>query len=246
MSSLRLWLGCIACAAGLCHAETPGAGRLPLKQGARILFQGDSITDGARGRNLADQNHVMGHGYAFLIAADLGGHHPQLALDFQNRGVSGNTVDDLARRWPADTLALKPDVLSVLVGVNDAGSAWRDKKPFDAAAFERTYDRLLTEVRAANPDVKLVLCEPFIGPAREGAADWDVRVAAVAEAREVVARLAAKHRAPLVRFQQLFDDLTKEAPLSYWIWDGVHPTYRGHQRMADEWLRVVRAAWPAS
>ena len=214
----------------------------PFTVGQRILFQGDSITDGNRGRN-ADPNHILGHGYVFLIAADLGGHRPELKLDFVNRGVSGNTVEDLSRRWKADMLDLNPDVLSVLIGVNDAGAAWRERKPFDVAAFERTYDRLLTEARAANPALRIVLCETFIGPTRAGTTNWSARVEAVLAARPAVARLAAKFNAPLVKFQDRFDQATAQAPLEYWIWDAVHPTYRGHQLMADEWLRVVRSAW---
>src|SRR3954452_2717051 len=86
--------------------------------GARILFQGDSITDGNRGRN-ADPNHILGHGYVFLIAARHGAAFPAARLDFVNRGVSGNTVLDLEKRWPKDAIDLKPDLLSILVGVND-------------------------------------------------------------------------------------------------------------------------------
>src|SRR3954463_6527239 len=86
--------------------------------GARILFQGDSITDGNRGRN-ADPNHILGHGYVFLIAARHGAEFPAKKLDFINRGVSGDTVSDLERRWQKDALDLKPDILSILIGVND-------------------------------------------------------------------------------------------------------------------------------
>ena len=84
--------------------------------GARILFQGDSITDGNRGRN-ADPNHILGHGYAFIIAAKYGAAFAALNLDFMNRGVSGNTVLALQKRWAKDTIELKPDVLSILVGI---------------------------------------------------------------------------------------------------------------------------------
>ena len=76
--------------------------------GARILFQGDSITDGNRGRN-ADPNHILGHGYAFITAARHGAAFPESKLDFMNRGVSGNTVLELQQRWQKDTLELKPD-----------------------------------------------------------------------------------------------------------------------------------------
>ncbi len=85
-----------------------------------ILFQGDSITDGNRGRS-PDPNHILGHGYVFIIAAKYGAAFPERNLNFMNRGVSGNTVADLAQRWQQDTLDFKPDLLSILIGVNDNG-----------------------------------------------------------------------------------------------------------------------------
>ena len=135
----------------------PAAAPAPLPAfaaGTRILFQGDSITDGNRGRSL-DPNHILGHGYVFITAARHGATFPQLKLEFFNRGVSGNTVLDLEKRWQEDALDLKPDLLSVLVGVNDSGR----KVPLDQ--YEQTYDRLLAQARQANPRLKLVLCEPF-------------------------------------------------------------------------------------
>jgi len=89
-------------------------------ENARILFQGDSITDGNRGRS-ADPNHILGHGYCFIIAAQYGAQFPEKKLTFMNRGISGNTVSNLQARWQKDTLDLKPDVLSILIGVNDNG-----------------------------------------------------------------------------------------------------------------------------
>ena len=197
--------------------------------GARILFQGDSITDGNRGRN-ADPNHILGHGYVFIIAARHGAAFPEAKLDFINRGVSGNTVLDLEKRWQKDTLDLKPDVLSILIGVNDNGRG----VPFDQ--YEQVYDKLLSEAKAANPKLKLVLGEPFVKPA--GKIDEGIR-----KRQEIVARLAQEHGAAIVHFQRVFDEAVKRAPADYWIWDSVHPTYRGHQLMADEWERVVREFW---
>ncbi len=199
---------------------------------ARILFQGDSITDGNRGRT-ADPNHILGHGYAFIIAARHGAAFPESQLDFSNRGISGNTVLDLQQRWQADTLDLKPDVLSILIGVNDPG------RGVGLAQYEQAYDALLSAAKAANPQLKLVLGEPFLKPT--GTVNEDMR-----KRQEIVARLAQKHGAALVRYQQLFDEAVKRAPADYWIWDSVHPTYRGHQLMADEWERTVRAFWPAA
>lgn len=195
---------------------------------SRILFQGDSITDGNRGRN-ADPNHILGHGYVFIIAARHGAAFPEAKLDFINRGVSGNTVRELEKRWPKETLELKPDVLSILIGVNDNG-----RVPLDE--YEKTYDNLLADARAGNPKLKLVLGEPFWNPMTPLNDDQRKR-------QEVVAKLAKKYDAALVRYQRVFDNAAKRAPADYWIWDAVHPTYRGHQLMADEWERVVAEHW---
>ncbi len=196
---------------------------------ARILFQGDSITDGNRGRS-ADPNHILGHGYVFITAARHGAAFPDAKLDFMNRGISGNTVLDFEKRWQKDTLDLKPDLLSILIGVNDHGK----HVPLDQ--YEHVYDTLIEESKAANPKLKLVLCEPFVK--HTGPVDEDI-----VKRQEIVAKLAKKHGAALVQFQHIFDEAFKRAPADYWIWDGVHPTYRGHQLMADEWERVVREFW---
>lgn len=198
--------------------------------GTRVLFQGDSITDGNRGRS-ADPNHILGHGYAFIIAARHGAAFPERKLDFFNRGVSGNTVLDLEKRWPKDTLALKPDLLSVMIGVNDLS------RNVSLEAYEATYDKLLSDARAQNPKLKLVLMEPFVRhpgkPVPEG----------IVARQAIVAKLAQKHGAALVKLQKLFDDAAAKTADDYWVWDSVHPTYRGHQLLADEWERVVREYW---
>jgi lysophospholipase L1-like esterase len=197
--------------------------------GARILFQGDSITDGNRGRN-QDPNHILGHGYAFVIAARHGAAFAEKGLEFLNRGVSGNTVLDLQKRWQTDALDLRPDILSVLIGVNDKGKG----VPFDQ--YEQVYDKLLSDARAANPNLKIVLGEPFLKP--NGQINEDIRTR-----QQIVARLAQKHGAAIVHYQRAMDEAAKRAPADYWVWDSVHPTYRGHQIMADEWERVVRGFW---
>jgi lysophospholipase L1-like esterase len=196
----------------------------------RILFQGDSITDGNRGRS-ADPNHILGHGYAFIIAARHGAGFPERKLDFTNRGVSGNTVLDLEKRWDINTLALKPTLLSIMIGVND------QSRNVPLEAYEATYDKLLTDARAQNPKLKLVLMEPFVRhpgkPIPEG----------IVARQAIVAKLAQKHGAALVKLQKVFDDAAAKTADDYWVWDTVHPTYRGHQLLADEWERVVREYW---
>src|ERR1700743_1528781 len=86
--------------------------------GKTFLFQGDSITDGGRSFD-TDWNHVYGQGYAYLITARINFDYPDRNYKFFNRGISGNTVNDMAARWQKDTLDIKPDVLSILIGIND-------------------------------------------------------------------------------------------------------------------------------
>jgi lysophospholipase L1-like esterase len=116
---------------------------MPLfRPGARVLFQGDSITDGNRGRS-SDPNHILGHGYAFVLAARFGEEFAERRLVFLNRGVSGDTVTNLVRRWKTDTLDLQPDVLSILIGINDLF------RGVGVEEYERSLDALLAETRAA-------------------------------------------------------------------------------------------------
>jgi len=213
--------------------------------GARILFQGDSITDGARGRN-NDPNHVLGHSYAFLVAAKYGSAYPERNLVFFNRGISGNKIPDLAKRWQTDTIDLKPTVVSILIGVNDIWHPMNAGQEVSAEKFEEGYDKLLTETVAALPDAKVILCEPFITPGKATSEKWDVWQAHVKTFQAIVAKLGAKYHAPVVKLQKTFDDACKRAPAEYWVWDGVHPTYAGNQLIADEWVRVAAANWPAT
>jgi lysophospholipase L1-like esterase len=229
------WLALLAgCAA---NRECAKADPMPVfATGSRILFQGDSITDGNRGRNL-DPNHILGHGYQFIIAAKYGAELAGRHLIFLNRGVSGNTVADLAHRWQTDTLDLQPDVLSILIGVNDLGSG------VTAEQYEERYDQLLAATVRALPKVRLVLGEPFGLPVGKKKGIWPAYRAELIERDAIVNRLGAKYHAPVVHYQKMFEDANQRAPADYWIWDGVHPTYSGHQLMADEWARTVRDGW---
>lgn len=207
------------------------------KKDARILFQGDSITDGNRGRS-PDPNHILGHGYQFIIAAKYGAAYADRNLTFINRGISGNTVGDLAKRWQKETIDLKPDVLSILIGVNDTAR----KDPIDE--FERGYDQLLADARKANPEIRLVLCAPFMLPIGHWKADYETWFANIKKRQEIVAKLAQKYHAAYVNFQPVFEAASAKVPAERWLWDGIHPSYSGHQLMADEWERVVREFWP--
>lgn len=204
-----------------------------------FLFQGDSITDGKRGRN-QDPNHIMGHGYAFSIASRVGADFPEKNLTFINRGISGNKVTDLAGRWQEDTLDLKPNVLSILVGVNDSSSVINNKDAVSIEQYKETYTSLLDQTRKQYPDVLFVLCQPFIVPVGKIKENWDAWYADISERQKVVKELAVKYNAVFVPFQDVFNKALNKASADYWIWDGIHPTVAGHELMTREWIKQVR------
>ena len=232
-----LWTYLLPVALG-CAMQVSAADPVPaFRPGTRILFQGDSITALGRGMT-ADPNHILGHSYVFLIAAKYGAMLPERNLVFLNRAIGGNKLADMAARWQPDTLDLKPDLLSILIGINDVGH----DVPFEQ--FEPMYDRILDESIAANPKLRIVLGEPFTLPVGKHKDDWQHWQSEVQKRQQVVAKLAVKYHAALVRYQRVFDEACRRAPADYWIWDAVHPTYSGHQLMADEWVRTVTEFWP--
>jgi lysophospholipase L1-like esterase len=191
-----------------------------------ILFQGDSITDGGRQRDGNDFNHIMGQDYGYIIAAQIGLQFPDRNLNFLNRGIGGNTVKDLAGRWQSDTLNIKPNLLSIMVGIND--SLWGES----VDDYEKIYDKLLSDTIAALPDTKIILGEPFILPVGNFKNNYNDHRDQVKLRQDVVARLADKYHLPLIHFQKAFDDACSLAPADRWSWDGVHPRSDG-SRMAS-------------
>lgn len=210
-------------------------------RGDTILFQGDSITDAGRDRDtagLANRQPPLGDGYAWLAAAGLLVADDAAGLCVFNRGVSGNKVFQLAERWQADCLDLKPDLLSVLIGVNDIWHGKSGSYQGTAAIYEHDYDALLARTRAALPQVKLVVCEPFVLRCGAVEASWfpefdDYRAAA--------RRVADRHGAAFVPFQTVFDRAVGYAPPEHWAQDGVHPSAAGAALMAQAWLSAVGA-----
>ena len=219
--------------------ESASSGKSKKADNLVFLFQGDSITDGNRGRT-ADPNHVMGHGYAFSVASRLGADCPEKNLTFYNRGISGNKVTDLEARWQKDTLDLKPDVLSILVGINDAASVVFNRPTVvPPERFEEVYKSLLDQTRAMFPNVLFVLCNPFNLPVGKVKDNWEAYHSDLVKRQIIVKNLAEKYDTIFVDFQMVFDKACKRAKPEYWMWDGVHPTVAGHELMAREWMKQV-------
>jgi len=211
------------------------------KSGSRLLFQGDSITDMGRDKNpeTKDRNHSLGHSYVFLLAARLGVEMPDAQLEFINRGVSGNTVGDLRQRWEKDALEVNPDVLTILIGTNNVGL----NKGLDT--FEADYRAILDASRKANPELRLVLMDPFVlksGNLKNEQA-WTSRRAATDKLRVIVAKLAKEYDAVHIKTQDIFDAAADVSP-EHLIWDGIHPLPQGQELIARHWLQEVSARWP--
>jgi lysophospholipase L1-like esterase len=203
-----------------------------------ILFQGDSITDAGRDRRVAGENSApaLGGGYPLIAASHMLRAHPDSALRVFNRGVSGDKVPALQARWETDTIALKPDILSILVGVNDLWHKLSGGYAGTVADFESGYSDLLGDSRRALPSVRFVILEPFV--LVTGAVDgkWFPEFD---ERRAAAARAAKRWDATFIPLQSMFTQLAKSAPSSYWLADGVHPTIAGHAAIADRWREAV-------
>ena len=213
---------------------------LQIKPGATILLQGDSITDAGRKRDIADANSqpALGNGYAWLAAAALLVDHVDDELNIFNRGVSGNKVFQLDERWQTDCLDLKPDVLSILIGVNDFAHAQKGDYDGTVDKYETDYLALVKRTKEALPELQLVICEPFLIRSGNVTDSWFVDFAPY---RAAARKVADEFGAAFVPFQAMFDAAAKIAPPERWAGDGVHPSADGAALMAHTWRSVVGA-----
>ena len=211
-----------------------------LKKDDVILFQGDSITDFFRkgDEKTPNTNGMLGVGYALLTAADLLARYPEKNLKFYNRGVSGNKVYQLAERWDADCLEIKPNVLSILVGVNDYWHTLFLNYKGTIDTYTSDYKKLLDRTLKALPDVKLVIGEPF--GVKGVKAVTDAWYPDFDKYRQAARDIASQYNAVFIPYQSVFDKAQEAAPGSYWTPDGVHPSVAGAGLMAHAWLETVK------
>ncbi|MDR1599555.1 MAG: SGNH/GDSL hydrolase family protein [Oscillospiraceae bacterium] len=194
-----------------------------------ILFQGDSVTDCGRSRQNDD---YLGSGYPAMIKAQLDADYPEFSLRVVNRGVSGDRVKDLAARWDADCVAVNPDVLSILIGINDTWRRYDSNDPTSAESFAKTYHSILTRAKAETKVRDIILMDPFVLPIPEDRRGWrvdlDPRV-------NVVRDLAREFNAVYVPLDALFAKASIKLGCAALAADGVHPTPLGHAFIAKQW-----------
>ncbi len=203
-----------------------------------IVFQGDSITDAGRSREETRPQcgTGLGAGYPTLVAARLLCDRPADDWNFYNRGISGNRIVDLYARWKADALNLKPDVLSILIGVNDTWHEFGNNNGVEVPRYEQFYRMLMDWTRRELPDTKIILLEPFVLCFGAVAESW---LAEVRERQAVVRKIVAEFDTEFIPTQSIFDEAVKVAPPEHWLADGVHPLPAGHQLIADAWLEAL-------
>ncbi|WP_239255352.1 SGNH/GDSL hydrolase family protein [Listeria ilorinensis] len=190
----------------------------------RILFQGDSVTDAGRDRN--QPNH-LGEGYVKMIAEKWGN-----TMTILNRGISGNTSADMAKRWQEDAISLQPDVVTILIGINDTWrsfDAWQDTS---VSAFKAIYEQVLKETRDKT-NAQIILMEPFVLPWPEDRKEWrsdlDPKI-------QVVRELAAAYQTGFIPLDGLLNQAGIQYGAATIAADGVHPTATGHALIADIWM----------
>ena len=220
-----------------------------------ILFQGDSITDCGRIRveessnlikdlmNKLKNKTVLGCGYPAKVTAGLQKELPGL-YRYENRGVSGDTIINVYARIVRDIINLKPDYMSLLIGVNDVWRGIDNNYATGKDRFEKVYDILLSELRQELPDMKIMIMEPFV---LEGTATVNTKEKpdryerfqkGVSEVAEISKRLADKYGCKFVPLQSELDKVAKEKGSSYLSADGVHPSDRGHELIMNEWIKA--------
>ena len=206
-----------------------------------ILFQGDSITDCQRDRTTVQSS--LGTGYPRLVASALGFENGNI-YDFMNRGISGNRIVDVYARIKADIINLKPDVMSILIGVNDVWHEIDSKNGVDTKKFFKIYCMLIEEIKEALPDIKIMILEPFVleGSAtcnREDAPDrLNLFKTEVAEKAQMAKKVAEKYNLTFIPLQDKFNEAEKRAPQPHWLVDGVHPSPYGHELIKHEWIKA--------
>ncbi|MFE2378648.1 SGNH/GDSL hydrolase family protein [Streptomyces sp. NPDC059398] len=206
---------------------------LQLPSRATILFQGDSITNADRVVHSTDE---LGHGYAGMSADLLRTARPDSEFTFVNRGIGGDRVADLRARWHKDAVALAPDLLSVMIGVNDTWRRYDAGSPTTVDAYEKDYRHILTRIRDSC-GARLLLVEPFLVPVHPEQWAWredlDPRI-------HVVRRLAEEFDAALLAADGLLNQAARSAGgAAHVAGDGVHPTPFGHRVLARAWVDLV-------
>ena len=199
-----------------------------------IVLQGDSITDAGR---TSPQIGELGTGYAAMCIHALRALYPDYQLTLYNRGISGNRVEDLVARWDEDCIALKPNLVSILIGINNVWHPYTNPEiKYDIQKFEADYIQIIEKTLAVG--AKLLILEPFAFHHEAFPEGWRERLWKV---NQIVRRLAMRYADAFIPLDGLFYETAVHSSPTELSNDGVHPTYTGHRLIANAWLKAVGA-----
>jgi len=204
-----------------------------IQNGSVVLFQGDSITDAGRSR---EDDQELGSGYPALVAGWYAASNPEKKVRFLNRGISGNRATDLLARWQVDCLALKPSLVSILIGINDTWRRYDSHDPTPVDVYQKNFRAILRITAQAG--AQILILEPFLLPVPEDRKAWRVDLdPKIQAARE----LAREFEAGYVALDGVFAQASVQRDPAFWLPDGVHPSLAGHALIAQAWLKAVRS-----
>lgn len=205
----------------------------------KILFFGDSITDMRRNREQTEEIWTYGSGYPMIVASSLYRENP-VKHQVVNRGISGNRIVDLYARIKCDVWNLKPDVLSILIGINDVWHEVNYGNGVELDRYEKVYDMLIADTAAKLPNTQIVLCEPFV---LKGVATTEKfeQFQEIYNYAKVVKKLSEKHGTHFLPLQAAFDKAAAKFGPEPYLYDGVHPMVAGATLIADEWVKFFKS-----
>jgi lysophospholipase L1-like esterase len=208
--------------------------KIELKPNSSIVFIGDSITDAGR---LEAAHRPFGYGYVHFAAYWLLARYPEYNIKVINTGISGDTILDLKDRWEKDCLKYEPDILSVLIGINDVFRQYTGR--LDEAVlldeYQLTYKRLLSSAKEKN-NCQIILMEPFMFCDDKANPTYK----ALQQYIQAVRALAEEFDAVLVPLQELIDNKIKKIPPEKFSDDMVHPYVWAHAWIAQQWLEATK------
>lgn len=211
---------------------------MKFKDNEVILFQGDSITDGGRGKGNTDPNHFIGHSFPYILSAELSYKYIDKNPSFFSRGVSGNDSLQMYARWREDAVNLKPTLINILIGINDAGK-WVRGCGSSPAQYKNILEIMIEETKKELDGVEFILCEPFYFPKKDEEASLKAYEDILVR-QDIIKELSKKYECVFVPLQKELEKYAEKlGSREKILWDGVHPTILGHSVISKKWLEVT-------
>ncbi|MCL2377133.1 MAG: SGNH/GDSL hydrolase family protein [Defluviitaleaceae bacterium] len=207
-----------------------------------VLFFGDSITDANRLKEDQmewNKAHRLGTGYVGFIAAQHLYENPGCETRLINKGIAGNRAKDLYCRLHDDVIVQKPDVISIMIGINEVWCKQNATGEVEPARFAFTYRAILDEIKEKLGDIPIVIIEPFCLPNERLTGGYDTWVKLLEPLQEASKVIAKEYNCRFVPMQEEFNKLLAQAPAEYWLWDGIHPLSAGHMAIAKAWMAAA-------